>query len=300
MKPSMTATFLDLGDATSRNLEFSHGADVWVSYGEETVTEMNLLEIRRRHADRIHLRTFSKPMEAKTGADWEWHIVGRQRTLKMRVQAKRVQRNGILKIKHKVASSGTEQRKLLIDGAQADKMKPVYCIYCTEPQRRIWQQAAPLESFESYQSGCLLADAADVQLTTKKLQEIEKRCVPWHYLFERNFFAHEKRTIASRLALINRGFESVIEFLPPIPLDDREDIPDGGTRWNAPTINDLNADTGREFDRIGVEKTTDEDRARLRPATSAGQRVARLDRDRFCDRGIGRLIVMDVGDEGSG
>ena len=59
----------------------------------------------------------------------------------MRVQAKRVQCNDTLRIKHKVASSGLQQRQLLIGEAKDDNMKPVYCIYCTERQRRIWKQA---------------------------------------------------------------------------------------------------------------------------------------------------------------
>ena len=46
MKLDVTLTFLELGDATSRNLEFLHCDDVWGSYGEETTTETNLLEIR--------------------------------------------------------------------------------------------------------------------------------------------------------------------------------------------------------------------------------------------------------------
>ena len=69
MKSAITATLLELGDATSRNLEFSHRGDVWVSYGEETITETNLLEIRRRHPKRVYVRTFSKRVEAKRGAD---------------------------------------------------------------------------------------------------------------------------------------------------------------------------------------------------------------------------------------
>ena len=97
MKFAITATLLRLGDSTSRNLEFSHRPDVWVSYGEESITESNLLEIRQRHPEIVRVRTFPKPKEAKNGADWEWHIVGRRRTVKMRVQAKRLQRNGVLK-----------------------------------------------------------------------------------------------------------------------------------------------------------------------------------------------------------
>ena len=53
-----TLTFLELGDATSCNLKFSHRDDVWVSYGEETITETNLLEIRRRHPEHVRVRTF--------------------------------------------------------------------------------------------------------------------------------------------------------------------------------------------------------------------------------------------------
>ena len=140
LKSAMTATLLQLGDSTSRNLEFSHRRDVWVSYGEETITESNLLEIRRRHPELVRIRTFTKRKEAKTGADWEWHIVGRRRTVKMRVQAKRLQCDDVLKVKHKVKSSGRQQRSLLIVGARAARMKPVYCIYSTEQQRTIWTQ----------------------------------------------------------------------------------------------------------------------------------------------------------------
>jgi len=85
LKSTMIATLLRLGDSTSRNLEFSHRPNVWVSYGEETITESNLLEIRRRHPELVRVRTFPKREEAKSGADWEWHIVGRRRTFKMRV-----------------------------------------------------------------------------------------------------------------------------------------------------------------------------------------------------------------------
>ena len=113
MKFEMAATFLELGDATSCNLAYSHRQNEGVSYGEETITETNLLEIRRRHPKHVHLHTFSRHAESRNGADWERHIVGRRRTLKMRVQAKRVQRNKVLKIAHEVKSSGGQQRDLL-------------------------------------------------------------------------------------------------------------------------------------------------------------------------------------------
>ena len=178
MISNLVTTFLELGDATSRNLEFSHRPDVYVSYGEETITETNLLEIRRRHSDRVHLETFSKKKEAHSGADWEWHIVGNQWTLKMRVQAKRTQyKKGRLRIKY------NQQRKLLLTCARAANMRPMYCIYCTEPQRSFWKQSHPDHGSDKYQTGCLLADANHVPETTTKLCRIERNCIPWHYLF---------------------------------------------------------------------------------------------------------------------
>lgn len=44
---------------------------MFVSYGEETITETNLLEIVRRHPMQVRLRTFTKHQEALNGADWE-------------------------------------------------------------------------------------------------------------------------------------------------------------------------------------------------------------------------------------
>ena len=73
MRLDLPLTFLELGDATSRNFEISHGDDVWVSYREDTIKETNLLKIRRWHPELVRVRTFPKRVEATNGADWEWH-----------------------------------------------------------------------------------------------------------------------------------------------------------------------------------------------------------------------------------
>ena len=65
-------TFLNLGNTTSHNLDFAYRKDVFVSYGEETITESNLLEIRRQHQKEVRVHTISKRDEALVGADWEW------------------------------------------------------------------------------------------------------------------------------------------------------------------------------------------------------------------------------------
>ena len=299
MTASITATLLELGDATSRNLEFSHRDDVWVSYGEETITETNLLEIRRRHPERVHVHTFPKISEAKNGADWEWHIIGKKLTIKLRVQAKRLQRNDVLKITHKVKSSQKEQRVLLIDEARKEKMKAVYCVYCTERQRNIWQQPRALAGNASFHAGCLIAGAEDVPLDTKKLGDIEIKCIPWHYLFESSLFIHKKWSV------IRVDDEDIVQRFrqphrrPLVDLDGEIAEPLELSGWTAPTINDLNVGTERGFDRTGVSDTTAADLTRLEPEpeTDNGQRMAREDRARLSELGIYRMLVMDVRDE---
>ena len=125
---NLVDTMRYLGDATSRNLGFSYNTEVPVSYGEETITESNLLELWRHHSNVIYLEQKTKHEESKVGADWEWHLIGRKRTLAMRVQAKRVQSNGVLKINHTVGRSGLQQYKLLIESAAEADMRPMYCI----------------------------------------------------------------------------------------------------------------------------------------------------------------------------
>ena len=294
MKLDIAGTFLELGDATSRNLEFSHRDDVSVSYGEETITEANILEIRRRHPDIVRVRTFPKRIEAHTGADWEWHIIGRRRTLKMRVQAKRLQCNDVLKISHKVKSSGKQQRDLLIAGARAAGMKAVYCIYCTEPQRKFWKKFHAPPGYRSFQTGCLLADATYLLPTTRKLEEIEEKCKPWHHLFAPAGLMQEELEF---FPVYEGGFVKLRRIrLLQVPLVEAGEAPEAADAagWNAPTVDDLNADTKREFDPTGVEATTERDLARLQPDTDDGSEVARSDRDHLRDLGIYRMIVIDV------
>ena len=287
----IAATFLELGNTTSQNLAFSHSAGVSVSYGEETITETNLLEIRRRHPRLIRLRTFPKHVEAKTGADWEWHVVGRKRTLKMRVQAKRLQCNGVLKIVHKVKSSGRQQRDLLIDKARTAGMRAVYCIYCTEPQRWIWKKPKAPPGYRGFQTGCLLADATDVPLRVRTLGAIEGKCRPWHHLFLPATMMQK-----DSLAVDSAGFRQLVRIrqlrVSTVTVPQTKELSDA-SRWNLPTIKDLNEGSGCEFDR-GIEETTDEDLARLESDTKAAGATAHADERRLRELGITRMMVMDV------
>lgn len=270
----LVSTLEHLGNVTSRNLEYSYRPDVPVSYGEETITETNLLELRRRHSDVVHLRTFSKHQEAKIGADWEWYIVGGKRTLKMRVQAKRVQRNGVLKIRHAVGLSGKQQSDLLLEAAAAARMRPMYCIYCTEAQRYIWRQRGP------FQTGCLLADARNVPVHTRSLTSIEWACWPWHNLF----------APFPQIVLIDyfRPSEEAGETGYELPI--RQPL-----IWDAPTIRDLNEDTGREYNPTGVEDTTPLDLARITVDSTKEMKLAgEYDGEQQPGEGTQRRVAIDV------
>ena len=270
----LVSTLAMLGDATSRNLAFSYLPDVPVSYGEETITESNLLELRRRHSDLVHLRTFSKHQESKTGADWEWYIVGLKRTFRMRVQAKRVQRNGVLKINHIVGQSGKQQRDILIETSHEKQMRPMYCIYCTTAQQRVWK-------FESLQRGCLLIDATNVPLNTWHLRSVEHNSWPWHLLFEPfrqtvihvEYFQPEQGNVE-----IDHEMSSL--RLPP---------------WTGPTIRDLNEDTGRGYDRTGVKETTPLDLARVQfDGIEKEPGAPEYSQERQHTLAVQRMLIMDV------
>lgn len=279
MHTGLLNSLLELAHATSGNLAFAHREDVNVSYGEETITESNLLELRRRHPAIITLHTFGKKKEAKTGADWEWHIIGRARSFGMRVQAKRLQQDNVLKIPHMVKSTKAEQINLLIDDAKTQGLMPVYCFYATEAQRAKWKASSAAGGLSPFEFGCLLASAHKVKAKMPKtLSVIESDCVPWHYLVDRRRF---RRLSGSGAIGISRalGFlaaEGLIEL--PVP----EVTADGNGDIGFPTIDELNDPRVTLKGREGIVAR---DGGSAGPVPSA---------DHYRERGISKLVEIDV------
>ncbi|WP_226622546.1 DUF6615 family protein [Brucella anthropi] len=277
---SLLHTLLELGHSTSKNLEFAHSPDVKVSYGEETITETNLMEIRRRHSDKVTLQTFSKSQESKsTGADWEWHIIGRVYTLKMRVQAKRIHSaGGIGNLKQMGKGAAKPQIDLLIDDAKANGLFPVYCFYCSEPQRSHWVKGSVDADANALECGCLIADAETVSLKTpKKLNEIESDTVPWHFLCTRNMFSTRLSPYSLRFQdnlPVERYIEEFFEEVIPSYEGHSSDI-------GLPTIFELN----REYPDL------DERKGIFRTPKFVGEPI---NRDDFERRGITRLLKIDM------
>lgn len=275
MRYALLKSLLELAHATSQNLSFAHRNDVYVSYGEETITETNLLELRRRHPQMVRLLTFGKKKEALNGADWEWHIIGRKRKLRMRVQAKRLQKDDKLKIPHKIVSSGEQQIDLLIADAKAHRLKPVYCLYASEAQRSIWQKGEEAE----FEYGCLLSCAYKVRAKKPKfLPEIEADCIPWHYLVKR-----QRYLSANKIETINS--EGIgISFLGPVRTPQVLRAHDHGVVAlnDFPTLDELNAVDGIEKEFEGVAEADSDE------YNSAASEAALI------ERGISRIIEIDV------
>lgn len=242
MTRALLQTLLTLGHATSQNLAYVHAPKVYISYGEETITETNLLEIHRRHQSKgISLNTFTKKQEAHCGADWQWHVIGKKYTFLMLIQAKRVQRDKKIRIKHHVASSGQNQIDLLITESIAKNHNPVYCFYGPESARDLWKVDAKMTG--GFEAGCLLASAKRVRyMMPTYLPQIERYSIPWHYLLSPAMYrAHTKtrefpdlqKELGSRSFLLQQCFDEICSS------DDTYPYSEGITEF--PNIDHLNS-----------------------------------------------------------
>lgn len=81
-------TFRRISLSTWYKLGSAHNLDA--SLSEETLTELNLLEIQASHPDLVRTKWYSKSEEKHTGADWEWWFVSPGSCVGLRVQAKKL------------------------------------------------------------------------------------------------------------------------------------------------------------------------------------------------------------------
>jgi len=273
---------LKLGHSTSQNLGFAY-TDSATSYGEETITETNLLEFRRRHPDTVKVHSFSKQKESHvTGADWEWHIIGSAWTLKLRVQAKRVTKSGaIIKLDKQAAKAPKPQIDLLIESASTNDLRPVYCFYCAEKHRGIWKAGATLDGYTALETGCLIADASVVRSYSplpKYLSEIEVDTVPWHYLCADGLYRFSSTDYELRFKDLQTHY-SMHEVQRS---EDSVDLPARPAVSRMPTVNDLNTSEERDFDPRGVHET------------DPGAFARGIQEEELEERGISRLVLIDT------
>jgi hypothetical protein len=140
-----------------------------LSYGEESLTDMLLLELKRQHAKELTITPFNRRQEGRNGADWAWWFEGKQ-WLGMRVQAKRLYPSGRYEaLDDLVGKSKTKlQADLLLTEAKADNLFPMYCFYnfWDVTKNPVANAAFNCQTFprSEHLLGCTLAPAADVKL----------------------------------------------------------------------------------------------------------------------------------------
>ena len=100
--------------------------------GEETITDLALLEISKRQPLDIITVKFGKYREAQEGADWEWWFLSQSGIIGMRIQAKRIHFvNGEYEYTYLdyKRSENEYQVDVLLENAQKRRVVPLYAFY---------------------------------------------------------------------------------------------------------------------------------------------------------------------------
>jgi len=161
--------------------------------GEETITDMNLLEIKHRHPREISLHKFTKRMEGLTGADWEWWLTGPSGSwLGFRIQAKVIALNSgqFPHLYYKNKSSSEYQTDVLINDAlkRTPPRIPLYCLYSNWDTRSVpYQWSCGLFRRSARFYGCSFLSAfivrrLRIRKTAPKLTSILPYMLPWQCL----------------------------------------------------------------------------------------------------------------------
>jgi hypothetical protein len=166
-----------------------------IHYGEEGLTDANLLEIGARHPKEVRTRKFKKHEESRFGADWEWWFVGKSGYLGFRVQAKVIDlESGVFEHLHyRRGKKGvySYQSDTLIDDAFLYRPQriPLYCLYSNwdtsgNQYRYSWNCRKYNRSVRSY--GCAIVSALAVKANRLKkkrdLNSLLPHMHPWHCL----------------------------------------------------------------------------------------------------------------------
>lgn len=77
MSQSLKWAFMRLAENTFYTLE--HCRRVKHQIQEETLTDLNMLNLKRNHSTQLTTHTFSKHEEGKNGGDWEWWLTNSSR-----------------------------------------------------------------------------------------------------------------------------------------------------------------------------------------------------------------------------
>ena len=108
------------------------GKKLGLSIGEETISDLILLEIARRDYSYVTIKKTTKDKESTKGTDWEWWIGSRQTGwVRYAIQAKKMDHNqySYKKLKHEVGKNKILQHNILQQYAKDINAVPLYAFY---------------------------------------------------------------------------------------------------------------------------------------------------------------------------
>lgn len=192
MRPTLCDTFRSRALWTWDMLDKARSINCQI--GEETLTDLNILELKIRHSHEIYSITFNKIDEGKNGADWEWWFTNsnENKWIGFRVQAKviDIKTQSFEHLYYKNSNNPSHQCDILINDslAQQHPRIPLYCLYSN------WSNSIEIPlGDENYYGlrelyGCSIIPAFAVRyLRCKKrkpkhLKHLFQYMRPWHYL----------------------------------------------------------------------------------------------------------------------
>lgn len=130
-------TFKDLSQDTWKKIEQSKSVSFQLK--EETITDQNLLHLKIKNPNEIHIHIFNKIAKGTNGADWEWWLNDGTDWLGFRVQAKII--NNIsdrFEHLHYQKKSSAPQSEILVTQASPKGEVPQVPIYCLTSPVKIW------------------------------------------------------------------------------------------------------------------------------------------------------------------
>lgn len=184
--PSICESFRSLAFSTFNMLSRARRLDHQLL--EETITDLNLLELKDRHSTEVTCRNFTKREEGLNGADWEWWLTNSAQTswLGLRVQAKVLNlATGSFPHLHYRRGSSAYQSTKLKSSAFAAGLVPLYCYYLHDSRlSTILLEDCGTFPYAAESYGCSLGTVTAVERLRRAkrddLRAVLADAVPWH------------------------------------------------------------------------------------------------------------------------
>lgn len=186
-----------------------------INVSENTITEINLKKLEKKHPNEIKTRTFNTHEEGRIGADWEWWLGSEDSWLGLRVQAKKINPKTLRYPNLNRKNQHGRQIDLLIEDSRKNypQFVPVYVFYNywdTDYLYPLWLFSEYSRKFEML--GCGMSHALAVREVISQgrngLKDIAEIMYPWSYLVCGEGFFRAKEKLPSRaFSFLSRAFK---------------------------------------------------------------------------------------------